>query len=58
MKKTYLFPIELYATNVNIDNNSLIKRLYKIKDTSLGVKVSNKGGWQSEDLLCNKDFQI
>ena len=58
MKKINLFPIELYITSIAIDNNLFIKNLYKIKDTSLGVNKSNIGGWQSEDLLYNKDFQF
>jgi hypothetical protein len=58
IKKYYLFPTELYITNLDIDNSIFIKKLYDLKLNSPGVQKSNKGGWQSEDILENKNFNF
>ena len=58
IKKYNLFPIELYTTNINLDNTPFIKELYKIKSISHGVNKSNKGGWQSEELVYNENFKF
>jgi hypothetical protein len=57
-QKYNLFPIELYVTNLNIDNTTFIQELYNLKSTSPGVNKSNKGGWQSEELIHNINFEF
>ena len=56
-----LFPISVYATILDVDKYSranMINSLYKLKEESDGIQVSNNGGWHSEsgDILSREDF--
>ena len=51
-----LFPISLYKFSLNEDLNKLKNDIYSLQEKSSGRKISNIGGWQSEDLINDKNF--
>ena len=51
MQQHHLFPITVYTNNIILDIPSMISFLYSIKQVDKGVKISNKGGWQSQSNL-------
>ena len=58
MKKTLIFPTEVYSfNNEYIDNDKIKEIILEKEKTETGRKLSNMGGWQSKDnLLEEKDF--
>ena len=48
------FPTLIYHDNFDIDG--LEKKSYKLKKESNGRIVTNRGGWQSNDILGNPLF--
>lgn len=51
VKETYMFFSPLYDGEIsNIDNLKLEKEVYGIQQIYRGRKLSNKGGWQSENI--------
>jgi hypothetical protein len=51
MKKHQLFPTTIFTSRVNLNIPPMIEYLYKEKQVDKGVKLSNKGGWQSKSNL-------
>tara|TARA_Y100000592_G_C5407182_1_gene286258 strand:- start:58 stop:624 length:567 start_codon:yes stop_codon:yes gene_type:complete len=51
-----LFPISLYKFSLNEDLNKLKNDIYSLQEKSSGRKISNVGGWQSDDLTNDKNF--
>lgn len=49
MKVIDLFSVPLYSTFLNVDNNALESFALSERDNNPGRKLSNIGGWQSQD---------
>jgi hypothetical protein len=41
----------LFITNYKLDTESMISKLYQLKEIDLGNKISNIGGWQNSQQL-------
>jgi hypothetical protein len=49
IKKHSLFPIELFESNIELNNQELINKLYNLKQLNKqNVSSNSSGGWQSE----------
>jgi len=46
-----IFKTPIYETNIKIDNENLITFITTLSETTHGVKRSNIGGWQSDNLI-------
>ena len=56
MNKKLLWPTELYYfKNVNIDNDKIKKIILEKEKTEPSRKISNMGGWQSQEKLILKE---
>lgn len=44
------FPTTIWRTKLSIDNESIKKGIYELKNQSSGRQYSNYGGWQSQDI--------
>jgi hypothetical protein len=56
MNKLELFPSLVYIQNLETDIDSYINYLYLLKKDLPGRKISNRGGWQSDELIDNPYF--
>jgi len=45
-----LFSVPIYSEKLNLDTKKIIDYCLLMKDTTKGVNISNKGGWQSPPL--------
>jgi len=55
----YIFKSFVYENILpNINNNELAKYIYKLKESSPGVNVSNFNGWQSESISTHNPDSI
>ena len=52
-----IFKVPIYQTNVTSDFKNLIDCLKKISEEESGVKKSNIGGWQSNNLVEKEELQ-
>lgn len=51
IQETVLFSTQIYTGHLNYINNDILKsQIYNLKEKSQGRKLSNCGGWQSNDL--------
>lgn len=50
MNLDFYFPTPIWWVDLDIDNDYLLKYIYDMRDKSEGRKVSNRGGWQSEEF--------
>lgn len=48
------FKSVIYRNKINFDNKKLLKYILNIKNKEKSRDVSNKGGWQSDDLNLNE----
>ena len=48
------FKSVIYRNKINFNNKELLKYILKIKSKQKGRELSNKGGWQSDDLNLNE----
>jgi len=48
------FKSVIYRNKINFNNKELLNYILKIKNKEKGRDVSNKGGWQSDDLNLNE----
>ena len=51
MQQHQLFPTTVFTSRVDLNISSMIEYLYKKKQVDKGVKLSNRGGWQSQSKL-------
>ena len=51
-----LFPTIIWKHEIKQDLNALRKHIYKVKENTDGVSVSNVGGWQSDNQDMSRDF--
>ena len=56
MNKTELFPSLLFTETLEINTNPYLNYIYHLKEQDLGRKISNRGGWQSNELVNNLFF--
>jgi hypothetical protein len=56
MDKLKLFPSLVYIQKLELDTKEYLTFLYSLKQQSLGRHISNKGGWQSNELLENPHY--
>lgn len=50
-----LFPTLLYANNIQVPKG-IVEDIYDIMDKNSSVQLSNRKGWQSPNMITNKDF--
>jgi hypothetical protein len=56
IKKHIFYPIELYNTQIDLNIESMIDKLYNLKNyDSKGIANINSGGWQSNRDIQNLD---
>ncbi len=48
MKREFMFPVEIWKSELNIDNAKLSNFILDLEKKTKTVKVSNVGGWQSK----------
>ena len=48
------FKSVVYRNKIDINNKKLLKYILNIKNKEKGRNISNKGGWQSNDLDLNE----
>jgi uncharacterized protein (TIGR02466 family) len=57
MNLDFYFPTPIWWTDLNIDNNFVLDYCYqKRKENPVGRQLSNRGGWQSEELPIKDDL--
>lgn len=52
-----IFSAFMAMDNLDLSNDEILKNCYNLKNTTEGRIISNKGGWQSEDIVKNKSFE-
>ena len=51
MKLDLYFPTPIWSTELFIDNDVLLKYIYRLRDDDPeGRTISNRGGWQSKEF--------
>ena len=56
MNKIELFPSLLFTETLETNINAYLSYVYHLKEQDLGRKISNRGGWQSNELVNNLFF--
>mgnify|MGYP001259831130 CR=1 FL=1 len=51
MRLDLCFPTPIWSTDLSVDNEGLLKYIYSLRDKDPnGRKISNRGGWQSNNI--------
>jgi uncharacterized protein (TIGR02466 family) len=54
----HIFGVPIQQYNLNLDISTLIAYFYQLKKNDKGRKLSNEGGWQSNDLNLENNNQL
>ena len=55
IKKHIFYPIELYQTQIDLNIENMVNKLYSIKNQYKGIAGTDSGGWQSNRQIHSLD---